>query len=121
MPTPVPHRVDRARHCRRARRSHRTTVTRATHTLATRHTLASWLAPSAAAYLFACPAVAPLPRAPSCHGHLLPAAPSTTPAACLACCVLLPAAMRCSTAGMLLRHVLDTVVDKHGGGIANGV
>ena len=73
------------------------------------------------AYPFARPAVAPLPHAPSCHGHLLPAAPSATPAACLACCVLLPAAMRCSTAGTLLRHVLNTAVDKHGRGIDNGV
>ena len=60
-------------------------------------------------------------NAPSCHDHLLPAAPSATPAACLACCVLLPAAMRCSIAGTLLRHVLDIAVDKHGGGIVNGV
>ena len=35
--------------------------------------------------------------------------------------MLLPAAMRCSTTGTLLRHALDTVVDKRGGGIVNGV
>ena len=39
----------------------------------------------------------------------------------LAYCVLLPAAMRCSTTGTLLRHALDTAVDKCGGGIVNGV
>ena len=55
----------------------------------------------------------PQPRRP----HLCPP-PS---AARLACCVLLPAAMRCSTAGTLLRHALDTAVDKCGGGIVNGV
>ena len=41
MPTPVLHRVGRARHCLRARRSHRTIVLCATHTLAVHHTLAS--------------------------------------------------------------------------------
>ena len=55
----------------------------------------------------------PQPRRP----HLCPP-PS---AARLACCVLLPAAMRCSTAGTLLHHALDTAVDKCGGGIVNGV
>ena len=55
----------------------------------------------------------PQPRRP----HLCPP-PS---AARLACCVLLPAAMHCSTAGTLLRHALDTTVDKCGGGIVNGV
>ena len=76
MPTHVPHRVRRARRCHHARHSHRTTVPRAMHTLAA-------LAPSAAAYPFARPAVAPLPRAASSRGHLLSAAPSATPAAYL--------------------------------------
>ena len=129
MPTPVLHRVGCALRCRRARRSHRTTVPRATHTLAARHTLAgctrpvccrlSRLAPLSRPCLASPPVMAIFCRPPPhpCQPHLCPP-PS---AARLACCVLLPAAMRCSTAGTLLRHALDTAVDKCGGGIVNGV
>ena len=52
-----------------------------------------------------------------CWPHLCP----PPPAARLACCVLLHAAMHCSTTGTLLHHALDIAVDKRGGGIVNGV
>ena len=100
MLTPVLHRVGRAR------RSHRTTVPRATHTLVARHTLAGCARPVCCP-----PASRRLQSWPSSAGRPLS----------LAYCVLLPAAMRCSTAGTLLRHALDTAVDKCGGGIVNGV